>query len=73
MEAQLHSSIHTHACLLYLFKNASCRAKVEALQRQYVESTKGLASQLVLFEDALLHLTRICRSAKHCTSQCGDL
>jgi len=38
-----------------------CRAKVEALQKQYVESTKGLASQLVLFEDALMHLTRICR------------
>jgi dynein heavy chain len=34
---------------------------VEALQKQYVDSTKGLASQLVLFEDALMHLTRICR------------
>ena len=32
-----------------------------ALQKNYIDSTKGLAAELVLFEDALLHLMRICR------------
>lgn len=31
------------------------------LQKQYIESTKGMATELVLFEDAILHLLRICR------------
>lgn len=38
-----------------------CRQKVLSLQQKYVEVSKGGASELVLFEDALLHLIRICR------------
>ena len=37
------------------------RTRVEALQKSYIDSTKGLATELVLFEDALQHLMRICR------------
>ena len=37
------------------------REKVEILQKQYIESTKGMACELVLFEDAIMHLLRICR------------
>lgn len=37
------------------------RSKVEALQKRYVETTKGLSPELVLFEDATMHLMRICR------------
>ncbi len=34
---------------------------MEALQKQQIEASKGLASELVLFEDATMHLSRICR------------
>ena len=34
---------------------------MEGLQKAYVESTKGAATEVVLFEDALTHLGRICR------------
>ena len=38
-----------------------CRQRVEGLQKAYVDATKGVATELVLFEDALTHLSRICR------------
>ena len=41
--------------------NNLCRSKVETLQKQQVEASKGLAAELVLFEDATMHLARICR------------
>ena len=31
------------------------------LQMQQLEASKGLATELVLFEDAAMHLSRICR------------
>ena len=37
------------------------RSRVEALQRKFVEGKAGGRAELVLFEDALAHLTRLTR------------
>ena len=38
-----------------------CRQRVETLQRRMNDEARGARVELVLFQDALLHLTRISR------------
>ncbi len=38
-----------------------CRARVEALQAKFNQESRGAKLELVLFQDALLHLLRISR------------
>lgn len=40
---------------------AWCRQRAAEFQKKLSDSSKGGFAELVLFEDALLHLTRLCR------------